>query len=145
MKPYLKSFIFGVMIYLILSQLKIMIDTRAFSSGIIHLNDTSLLFFNLLFAIILSVVPGYISGWLTKDKGTLIGLFVGIIGFSIQFTVTIYLKGEVDTLSFAAIFTKWLEKAIYAAIIGAISGAAGQLHKLSYTKRLYTRRSRNYS
>lgn len=132
------------MAYLIFAQSKILVDSRVFSSGLMHLSDNMVLIFNLLFTLILSILPGYISGWITKDKGTLVGFLVGLIGWSIQFGVTMYFKGEINTLSFVETFTKWLEKAIYLSIIGAISGAAGQLHKLSYTKRLYTKRSRGY-
>ena len=80
-------------------------------------------------------MPSYISGWLSKDKGTLIGFLVGLVGCSLMFCIASFSKVGYP-FSFIDIFARWFEKVTLSSIVGAVSGAAGQLHKFAYNKRV---------
>jgi hypothetical protein len=85
-------------------------------------------------------VPSYISGWLSKDKGTIIGFLVGLVGCTLLFGIASFSK-VASPFSFVEIFAKWFEKVTLSSIVGAVSGAAGQLHKSAYNKRVQGRKN----
>lgn len=120
---------------MILLQVKIAYDTVLVSSESITFNNRFLSFPSIILYVAFITVPSYISGWLSKDKGTLMGFIVGLIGCSLPFFITLFLKAETP-FSYFEIFSRWFEKATLSSVVGAMSGAAGQLHKLAYNKRV---------
>ena len=80
------------------------------------------------------IVPAYISGWISRDRGTIMGFLVGLIGSSYPFIIAIVIKEDAG-FSIIEIVSRWFEKALLASVVGAVSGAAGQLHKMAYAKR----------
>lgn len=135
MKSYLKPFVIGVFTYVILLQVKIAYDSVLVSSELITSSNRLILFPSIILSVVFIVVPSYISGWLSKDRGTLIGFLVGLVGCSLLFCITVFLKLE-PPFSFIEIFVRWFEKVTLSSVVGAVSGAAGQLHKFAYNKRV---------
>ncbi len=84
---------------------------------------------------LLKVLPAYIAGWISQDKGTLIGVLVGFIAVTFGFIVSIIITKDLD-LSYTELFIKWFNKALLLSIIGGVSGAAGQLHSSAYNMRV---------
>lgn len=120
---------------MILLQVKITYDSILVSSELMTSSNRLILFPSIILSVLFIVVPGYISGWLSKDKGTLIGFLVGLVGCSLLFCITLFSKVALP-FSFFEIFVKWFEKVTLSSIVGAVSGAAGQLHKFAYNKRV---------
>ena len=135
MKSYLRAFVVGVFAYVILLQVKIAYDSILVSSELITPSNRLILFPSIILSAAFIVVPSYISGWLSKDKGTLIGFLVGLVGCSLLFCFTLFHKAA-SPFSFIEIFARWFEKVTLSSIVGAVSGAAGQLHKLAHNKRV---------
>ena len=134
MRSYLGPFVTGVFTYVILLQIKIAYDSILVSSDLTS-SSRLLLFPSIILSVAFIVVPSYISGWLSKDKGTLIGFLVGFVGCSLLFVIGVFSKVG-PSFSCMEIFTKWFEKVTLSSIVGAVSGAAGQLHKFAYNKRV---------
>ena len=135
MKSYLRPFVTGVFIYVILLQVKIAYDATLAVSDLTTSSNRLLLFPSIILSVAFIVVPSYISGWLSKDRGTLIGFLVGLIGCSLLFCIALFNK-VASPFSFIEIFAQWFEKVTLSSIVGAVSGAAGQLHKFAYNKRV---------
>jgi hypothetical protein len=135
MKPYLMSFVTGVFLYVILLQVKIMYDATLALSDLATSGNRILLFPSIILSVVFIVVPSYISGWLSKDKGTMIGFLVGLVGCSLMFCIAAF-SSVAYPFSSIEMFAKWFEKVTLSSIVGAVSGAAGQLHKSTYNKRV---------
>ena len=82
----------------------------------------------------LLVVPSYTSGLFVSNKGTLIGFLVAAIGFSTRFFLH-SVKWSTFSLELFTI-SIWLEQMLVPITVGAVSGAAGQLHRMAYNQRL---------
>ena len=136
LKTYLGPFVTGVFLYVILLQVKIAYDSILVSSELITSSNRLILFPSIILSVVFIVGPSYISGWLSKDKGTLIGFLVGLAGSSLMFCIAAFLKVG-DPFSFIQLFATWFEKVTFSSIVGAVSGAAGQLHKSAYNKRVH--------
>lgn len=135
LKSYLRPFVIGVFTYVILLQVKIAYDSVLVSSELITSSNRLILFPSIILSVVFIVVPSYISGWLSKDKGTLIGFLVGLVGCSLMFCIAAFSKVGYP-FSFIEIVARWFEKITLSSIVGAVSGAADQLHKFAYNKRV---------
>ena len=94
--------------------------------------------FLILISTTLLVVPSYLSGWISQSKGTLLGFLVPFVACSI---LVIFVFLMLDTqFTVTALITRWIEKITIPSIVGMVSGAAGQLHRIAYNKSLEIRR-----
>jgi hypothetical protein len=135
LKSYLESFVTGVFLYVILLQVKITYDANLALSDLTTSSNRLILFPSIILSVAFIVVPSYISGWLSKDKGTIIGFLVGLVGCSLMFCIAAFSRVAYP-FSFIEMFARWFEKVTLSSIVGAVSGAAGQLHKSAYNKRV---------
>ncbi len=127
MKSNIKALIIGLIVYLAVYFLKYGYETAIFSSDAIGSQNRILIFVSSVLALILLVIPSYISGRFVADNGTLCGFLVAAIGFSIRFFA---LSTKWGTLPFDwATLSIWLEQMLVPVTVGAMSGAAGQLHR----------------
>ncbi len=127
MKSNIKALIIGFIVYLSVYFLKYGYEAVIFSSEAIGSQNRILIFVSSVLALILLVIPSYISGRFVADNGTLCGFLVAAIGFSIRFFA---LSTKWGTLPFDwATLSIWLEQMLVPVTVGAMSGAAGQLHR----------------
>jgi putative membrane protein (TIGR04086 family) len=130
LKSYYKAFFSGLLLYIILFSLSLTYET----TFLLHRDPETLLRIPSIILYVLElVIPGYISGWLSKDKGTIMGFLLGFLGWSFLFIAFHFYK-MADT----GVFMMWLHRVILASSVGAVSGAAGQFHKILYKKRHQT-------
>ena len=64
----------------------------------------------------------------------MIGFLVGLAGCSYPFIIAMALK-ENGGFSLVDVVPRWIERALLASIVGAVSGAAGQLHQMAHARR----------
>ena len=127
MKSNIKALIIGLIVYLAVYFLKYGYEAAIFSSDAIGSQNRILIFVLSVLALILLVIPSYIAGAFVADNGTLCGFLVAAIGFSLRFFA---LSTKWGTLPFDwATLSIWLEQMLVPVTVGAVSGAAGQLHR----------------
>ena len=132
MRSNLKALIIGLIVYLAVCLLKYGYETIFETSDVIASQNRIFFFAATVLALLQLVVPSYVSGWKTVDKGTFIGFLVAAIGFSARLFL---LSVKWRTLSVDLVtMSIWLEQAIVPVTVGAMSGAAGQLHRMFYNK-----------
>jgi len=135
MRSNLKAFCIGLLMYLLIYGLKYGYEEALFRPESMASLKRLFFFGSTIFALMLLVVPSYVAGLFVTDKGTMIGLFVAAIGFSARFFLGLFLRNAFPLE--LVILSTWLEQLLVPATIGAVSGAAGQLHRMAHnTKRL---------
>ena len=127
MKSNIKALILGIIVYFAVYFLKYGYEAVIFSSNGIGSQSRIFIFASSVLALMLLVIPSYISGLFVVDKGTLCGSLVATIGFSTRFFV---LSSKWSTFSYNLVtISIWLEQMLVPLTVGAVSGAAGQLHR----------------
>lgn len=135
MRSHLKALSIGLLMYLLIYGLKYGYEEVLLSPESMTSLKRLFFFGSTIFALLLLVVPSYVAGLFVTDKGTMIGLFVAAIGFSARFFLGLALRNGFSLE--LVILTTWLEQLLVPATVGAVSGAAGQLHRMAPTmKRL---------
>ena len=75
----------------------------------------------LLAKAIIAVVPGFVTGWICKDRGALPGAVVGAVGGFIDIVMVAALTG----IPFRAFGTRIIVTAVFTSIANALTNAAG--------------------
>ena len=107
--------------YLLIYALKYGYEEELFRPDTIGTMNRIFLFASTIFALMLLVVPSYISGLLVAGRGTLIGFLVAVIGFSIRFFFH-SVKWSAPSLDLTMI-SMWIEQMLVPMTVGAVSGA----------------------
>jgi hypothetical protein len=129
MRSNLKAFAIGLLMYLLIYGLKYGYEEALLRPESMASLKRLFFFGSTIFALLLLVVPSYVSGLFVTDRGTMIGLFVAAVGLSARFFLGLYLRNGISLE--LAILSSWLEQLLVPATIGALSGAAGQLHRMT--------------
>ncbi|MEW6585495.1 MAG: hypothetical protein AB1442_07750 [Nitrospirota bacterium] len=135
MKEYLKSeykpILIGILAYCILYAANELYGYLLIQTDIIKINATSessnwhpLLIFSAIISTLLLVVPGFLAGLFSAQKGFTNGVFVIFVCIIVKFFV-LSINHVSLSLDFYLFFIL-LQQLIMPVTIGAISGAAGQ-------------------
>jgi putative membrane protein (TIGR04086 family) len=81
----------------------------------------------------LLVVPSYVAGWVSQHKGALLGFLVPFVACSVLVILAFSMRNP--SLTATELIARWIEKATLPSIVGVVSGAAGQFHRVAYKKR----------
>ena len=96
------------------------------SKGIHESGELKAFFPGHIISIFLLIIPGYLAGWFSLRRGTTTGFMVVFICHTVSF-FSLSVKWTGYSFHYST-FLIWLETAILPSIVGAVSGAAGELH-----------------
>jgi hypothetical protein len=130
LKLQLRAFAVGLLIYFVMNQVKVIIYTTLALHYSVNFENLWIKIFSIIISIILLVSPSYIAGWMSNDKGTLLGFSVPFVACNLLMVSVLFMTNSQFTG--ATLIYKWIEKTSLPSIVGAVSGAAGQLHKTAY-------------
>jgi hypothetical protein len=85
MRSNLKAFAIGLLMYLLIYGLKYGYEEALLRPESMASLKRLFFFGSTIFALLLLVVPSYVSGLFVTDRGTMIGLFVAAVGLSARF------------------------------------------------------------
>lgn len=93
-------------------------------------NNHPLLIVSTIISALILILPGYLTGWHSKQNATLNGLIIIFVCTSVKFfSSSVFWKNFGFSLSeFYFLLRPWLESLILPLFVGAVSGAAGQYH-----------------
>jgi hypothetical protein len=86
---------------------------------------------SILISTSLLVAPSYLAGWISQRKGTLLGFLVPFVACSALVILVLLMRDTPFTAT--GLIARWIEKATLPSIVGAVSGAAGQFHRVLIT------------
>lgn len=128
MKSNINALILGLLAYAAVYGLKYGYETVFFSIESIGPQNRWFSFAPTVLALMLLVLPAYISGLLVGSKGALIGFLVAAIGFSVRFFL-LSAKWRSLPMDLSTVLI-WIEQMLVPVTVGAVSGAAGQLQRI---------------
>lgn len=128
MKSNINALILGLLAYTAVYGLKYGYETVFFSIESIGPQNRWFSFAPTVLALMLLVLPAYISGLLVGSKGALIGFLVAAIGFSVRFFL-LSAKWRSLPMDLSTVLI-WVEQMLVPVTVGAVSGAAGQLQRI---------------
>ena len=134
MRTNLKAVLAGIVAYAAIFGLKYGFETFFLSPESTRTGGIYLFLASTLMTLLLLVAPAYLAGWIARDRGTLLGLIVAVAGYSLRYLL-LSAKWHLPLFDMASVIIR-IEQLLMPATLGAISGAAGQLHKLIFQKRL---------
>ena len=141
LKRNLKAFVFGMISYFFLYFINRIYWKILISSGIININFNEslgtqtwnshpLLIISTIVSVLIIILPGYITGWFSKQNSTFNGFILILICASIKFFASdIHWEQFHYSLSvFVSFLRPWFESLILPVSVGAMCGAAGKYH-----------------
>jgi hypothetical protein len=140
MKEYLKTeykpILIGILTYCILLALNELFGYLLVQMGIIKIDVTNdswnwhpLLIISDIIATLLLVMPGFMAGWFSAQKGFINGIFVIFICIIVKFFALSFSMNNVNlSYDFYLLFIL-IQQLVMPVTVSAVSGSAGQYHR----------------
>jgi hypothetical protein len=126
LKTYAQAYIIGFLSYAFLLGLREGYGYYLISTGLHESAELKDYFPGHVISIFLLIIPGYLVGWHSLNRGTVTGLIVVFICHTLSF-FSLSIKWTGYSFHYSTLLI-WLETSILPSVVGAVCGAAGELH-----------------